>query len=260
MNPEEYREAQSKITQGVHDHVFSVLSRLRSRRITQRQFTKVVGLLLPSVRRGRADSLKQASVFYDAQREENNAAGHFDSSQVYDVTYQPTALAKALEPARSPLLGLREFEKEEVTARLNEAASWAGMHAEQAGRDGIVHMSNNDPGCLGWARIDPKPPTCEFCLMLISRGVVYSGKTSATQKTSGGSYHLDDTCVAIPVFTKRGYPGADQHEEANRIYVEAIKLLRTRGVKTTGRSEVIAAMRIVRGTTQDSTVVPKLDD
>ena len=56
-------------------------------------------------------------------------------------------------------------------------------------RMGIENCVSNDPSNPRWARV-PKGRTCEFCVMLASRGYVYLNKETASL---GGSFH-DGAC------------------------------------------------------------------
>lgn len=47
----------------------------------------------------------------------------------------------------------------------------------------------------GWARVPSGPKTCEWCLMLASRGGVYGSKELADMGTDGKKYHGDCDCT-----------------------------------------------------------------
>lgn len=48
-----------------------------------------------------------------------------------------------------------------------------------------------------WARVPTGPETCEFCVMLASRGFVYHSETTAKGKHG---YHTDCDCMPVPSF------------------------------------------------------------
>lgn len=62
---------------------------------------------------------------------------------------------------------------------------------------------------IGYARV-PQGNACAFCIMLASRGFVYTSEHTATRSRGGGKYHEHCTCEAVP-FTRAdeiaGYSG-----------------------------------------------------
>ena len=91
------------------------------------------------------------------------------------------------------------------------------LMTEVAGRlDGPVQRAVQAPGRrtlertahaagIGYARVPTGAETCAFCLMLASRGPVYS-KDSATRTKDGRRYHDDCSCVPVPVASEDDYP------------------------------------------------------
>ena len=57
----------------------------------------------------------------------------------------------------------------------------------------------------GWARV-PVNDTCNFCIMLASRGGVYRTERLALLGFSGKTYHGDCDCVPVLVRDERDYP------------------------------------------------------
>jgi hypothetical protein len=101
---------------------------------------------------------------------------------------------------------------EQVNARLGFATRasgplWAGdgatltaflgmmtnEYALQPGRDTVMQAAHKDKAA--YARI-PEPGACEFCLMLASRGFVYSKSTAGQSK----KFHGKCRCNAMPVW------------------------------------------------------------
>jgi hypothetical protein len=100
----------------------------------------------------------------------------------------------------------------------------------------------------GFARFDPRPPTCAFCTMMISRGPVYhTGKGGSSAGWPFGTERLerlildDDpnqinelmnkwhpkcTCIVVPVYKYSDYPTEAQELEALKIYERAVKNVR----------------------------------
>jgi hypothetical protein len=95
----------------------------------------------------------------------------------------------------------------------------AGEHwALDAERGTLIDYAMRDKRFEGWARIDPEPPTCPFCTVLISIGPKRSDPTKA-------HFHAGDTCEVVLV--KKGqtdYEGADQVKAAESKYKQAVRL------------------------------------
>lgn len=95
----------------------------------------------------------------------------------------------------------------------------SGEHwALDAERGTLIDYAMRDKRFEGWARIDPTPPTCPFCTVLISIGPKRTDPTKA-------HFHKGDTCevVLVPKGTK-DYEGADQVKAAEEKYKQAVKL------------------------------------
>ena len=78
---------------------------------------------------------------------------------------------------------------------------------------------------IGYARV-PRGDACAFCLMMASRGFVYTSKYTAENKKGGGKYHEHCTCEAVPFHeagTIKGYGRKlsqyqDMYYEAEHVY------------------------------------------
>lgn len=95
----------------------------------------------------------------------------------------------------------------------------AGEHwALDAERGTLIDYAMRDKRFDGWARVDPEPPTCPFCTVLISIGPMSSDPQKA-------HFHAGDTCevVLVPKGSK-DYEGADQVNAAKAKYEQAVKL------------------------------------
>lgn len=69
----------------------------------------------------------------------------------------------------------------------------ANEYALQPGRDTVMQAAHKDNAA--WARV-PEPGACKFCLMLASRGFVYSKSTVGDSK----KFHGKCRCNAMPVW------------------------------------------------------------
>jgi hypothetical protein len=66
-----------------------------------------------------------------------------------------------------------------------------GQYVQDAARETVVRNTNADPRARGWQRV-AFGETCDFCLMLVGRGGVYT-RDSARFKS-----HVDCDCGAVP--------------------------------------------------------------
>ncbi|MDD6461046.1 MAG: hypothetical protein PUF51_00985 [Bifidobacteriaceae bacterium] len=82
---------------------------------------------------------------------------------------------------------------------------------KQGGRDAIRYNVRRDPRKPRYARV-PQGPTCEFCIMLASRGFVYD---SADTAGAMGQYHADCNCATIPSWG--AHPHVDGYDP-DRLY------------------------------------------
>ena len=86
----------------------------------------------------------------------------------------------------------------------------------QAGRDTISGAAFRDPVRTGYARV-PVGVTCRWCIMLASRGAIYSDAAAAGD---GNRYHGDCDCVPTPIRSRRDYPEGYDRREYERLYAE----------------------------------------
>ena len=73
-------------------------------------------------------------------------------------------------------------------------------------RKTIELNSRKDPAKPRFARVPQGPTTCKWCLMLASRGAVYTDKKSAGDMGhQHNDYHDHCNCEALPVFGQKDY-------------------------------------------------------
>lgn len=109
-----------------------------------------------------------------------------------------------------------------------------------SGRELTESAIHHDELALGFARI-PSANACAFCLLLASRGAVYSKSTVLTttgrskKRGAGKSFHEGCNCSMFPVFS-RDQELPDRIAQANDLYVKASK-------EASGTKEILAEMR-----------------
>ena len=81
-----------------------------------------------------------------------------------------------------------------------------------------------------WARVLTGAENCGFCVMLASRGPVYSsaaeagrGQASDSDYAAGiNTYHTNCDCLVVPIYDYANWPGRDQWLAAERVYKHVI--------------------------------------
>ena len=88
----------------------------------------------------------------------------------------------------------------------------------EASRETVSHSA--EAAGTGWVRV-PRPGTCAFCLMLASRGAVYSSRKDASVVTSkkarrrlGEKFHDNCSCMVVEVLPGQDPPRINQALEA----------------------------------------------
>lgn len=66
------------------------------------------------------------------------------------------------------------------------------------------------------ARVPSGTDTCRFCVMLASRGAVYTSEAAAGD---GNTYHNDCDCVPTPIRSQDDYPEGHDLEALTRLYM-----------------------------------------
>lgn len=95
----------------------------------------------------------------------------------------------------------------------------------------------------GWARVPAGSETCAFCLMLASRGGVYSSKEISKFGLKGKKYHGDCDCVPALVRGPQDYPKGYDPDAMYDAY-----LLARDKAETTSTPDILSALRAQRGT------------
>lgn len=88
---------------------------------------------------------------------------------------------------------------------------------------------------VGWARVlNPlKPGHCGLCVVCAARGPVYSSRKTALTRdgTLTRRYHDRCTCIVVPVFSSRAWPGRDQWLELKDVYEREVTAKKLTGAQ-----------------------------
>lgn len=162
--------------------------------------------------------------------------------------YTPDAVVQILERVTEPVEKLTEAEAPTVTIidrrtglpivennadpnspRViynigNYAGSAVARHAHQAGRDAVQRTASNAGHEVGWARVTTSLKPCAFCLMLASRGPVYSSdKVALFKGTSMDAYHDGCRCRAELVYRGKPWSGETDYKRLTQMWAEVTK-------------------------------------
>jgi hypothetical protein len=215
--------------------VLQILTPLRGQAISQESVALMARVLYPNVvsARGMVEAL--ADEFFASQNDGERINAPIRD---YPVEALISGLTESLKPqaSREPVLDNKNLSKVVGTVH---------KHAEDAGRRKTIALVREKK--IRWARIDPDPPTCYFCITLISRGPVY-----ATAKSAGenNTWHNNCSCKVVPVFNTNDWVGKNQFLAANRLYIKATK-------KYSSETNLLNSVRRYINDEENSIVVPQ---
>lgn len=132
-----------------------------------------------------------ASEFYDAARE--HAIGSAMGATA-EAGYSPRATEGAVRAFVQALVDGRPDAPERVARKCAQRIDW---EAKRAAANSIKANARRDRAKPRYARVPSGSETCEFCLMLASRGPVYHSADSAGE---GNHFHANCDCRIVPVW------------------------------------------------------------
>lgn len=149
--------------------------------------------------------------WYDMQRDVPPSARSFQAAIA-----DPRPTDQSIASARWALGPLFQSEPDpmQTLANLNGVTQRLVL---QPGRDTVWDSAARDPVRTLVARVPTGPKTCRFCVMIASRGAVY---TSARAAGEGNSYHGDCDCVPTTIRRPDDYPEGHDVALYERLYAE----------------------------------------
>lgn len=149
-----------------------------------------------------AISAQYAAALYDVLRDAQ-VGGTIGAVAAYEVDE-----AKVARAAGASVKAGRE---KGLAAALDIAYSRAGYEISAASGQTMYANGVRDGRRVRFARMASGAETCQFCLMLASRGFVYTSEEAAGYQ---GHYHANCDCVVVPQFAKDArYEGYDPDAE-----------------------------------------------
>lgn len=244
MTPEQYAATQAAITAGIAAYVQRIARLFTGPALAVGEWLALLKMIFPEVERRYAEAAALGRDFYDSQR----ALHHPDlpRNERFHGELKWEWFVKNMEPARKVM-----SQADSPPAAPKRLALTVVREVEMAGRRQIIGAVRDDPApetVQGWARVATGRETCAWCLMLVSRGPVYTG-------TDEAGIHLDDTtvidlwneagqdlekfrdevgehmeewhtgcdCLVVPVFDVQNWPGKVAQERAEQLWIEASK-------------------------------------
>ncbi len=91
---------------------------------------------------------------------------------------------------------------------------------------------------IGWARVLTGRTSCGFCVMLASRGPVYTSAHHAGKSAPGGrdKFHNNCDCVVVPVYKSTDWAGRREYEQLREFYRATIKDVKAHPDKYLGKN------------------------
>lgn len=91
---------------------------------------------------------------------------------------------------------------------------------------------------VGWARVLTGRTSCGFCVMLASRGPVYSSAHHAGKGGAGGrdKFHNNCDCMVVPVYKSTDWAGRREFEELRDFYHATIDDVKAHPEKYSGKN------------------------
>lgn len=215
--------------------------------VSEDNWKRMVRGIYPAVKQYRDEVTELSREFFDAQRADQ-LPGEPRHDFFKDDHYPIEWFEEALHPAYEDFKRTGNYE-----GAITNVAGRITKVIEDGARRTLINGVNTDTSARlrGWARYDPAPPTCEFCLMMISRGPVYEVDTAGfrgdetlaknlwlrIERNQGEDaqlaeeymhslmkrWHPHCTCIVVPVYKRSGYPSERQEKAAFDIYERARK-------------------------------------
>lgn len=230
-SPDQIYRAQQSLTRRLVAAIAPVLAPLLGVRKSAKLNRAIARAVYPYVQSGRKTSRDLARLVYvQAKANWNSDASPIEEPRIRDYPIE------ALEKAVSDAMAVNPTDRIE-DADLERVAAAADSHVRNAYRNQSLAYVHNDNDIVGWARVDPYPPTCELCRLLISRGPVYKTARSAGERNK---YHTGCTCVPQLVFKGQedSWPGREIYLAERERYEKATRGLSGKDARRAWRKAV----------------------
>lgn len=130
-----------------------------------------------------------AAAFYDGLREMSGAKAEYTAEAVSNRN--PDATAGAVRAFMETQVEGKPFSELE-----NLLLQRADYEVKRAANECVAHNARKDPARPKWARVPSGVDTCQFCIMLASRGFAYQSEETASHA------HANCDCRIVPSWDK----------------------------------------------------------
>src|SRR5690606_27044808 len=176
----------------------------------------------PAVEQARRESAELGRAVYDTQRAQ--AHPNRPRHNTYLPEYRFEWFVEDMEEARDAMM-----DEDSRESAADVVALRAARAVEGGWRRSLLQAVEDDPVRPGWARVATGRETCGFCLMLVSRGPVYTSAraagfggsdreaiSAARQAAAGNTafmdahmreWHTGCDCRVVPVFDENNWTG-----------------------------------------------------
>lgn len=261
MTPDQYAQRLAEIATAVVQYVLKIAKVFARYELDKTQWIGVLNIVYPEIENRRYEAADIARSFYDAQRKDHHP--NLDRNDQFLVNYSFERFVENMEPARK-----RISQMDSRDNAIAHMALQAAREVENAGRRQIIRAVESEPQTKviqGWARVATGRETCAWCLMLISRGPVYSAAERAgldlddelaARMVAAGldvseymeEWHTGCDCKVVPVFNVENWVGKKESDLALELWEEATReadeLIESGESRTSHRNtEAINALR-----------------
>lgn len=191
-----YSKSLNKISEEARSALSKALNRLDYDASIEDIRNAVISVMQPMCGASADTSARLASEFYNGLR------------SMFGVQSEYTAEAVSLREPDATSGAVRAFVEDLVENKplgdfIGKCADRIDYETRRAANECVAYNAKNDPKKPRWARIPTGAETCQFCIMLASRGFVYHSEETASHA------HAHCDCRVVPSWDKAGAEGYD---------------------------------------------------
>lgn len=237
MTLEEYAAAQAALSAEFVSQALQLATQFQLPTMGDFDWLFFLRMLFPIVQVFRRQSSELGREIYDSEREK-----FFPNAPRLDMflgEYQLDWFIQDMEPAKEDFLETGASDN-----ALSQVVLRAVKNVDNGARTQISRSVDVDPLDVRWARVATGKETCEFCLMMVSRGPVYrSARQAGLQlddyeareimsmglnnlegvKALMNRWHPGCDCIAVPVIDRSDWLGRDQYLKAQDLWIRISK-------------------------------------
>ena len=239
MTLEEYAAAQAALSAEFVSQALQLATQFQLPTLNDFDWLFFLRMLFPLVQSFRRRSSEIGREIYDSERQK-----YYPNAERLDMflgEYQQDWFIKDMEPAKEEFLKTGASDN-----ALSEVVLRAVKNVDNGARTQISRSVDVDPLSVRWARVATGKETCEFCLMMVSRGPVYRSARQAGLdlddfeareimamglnnldgvKALMNRWHPGCDCIAVPVIDRKNWLGKKQFEKAQDLWKKMSKLV-----------------------------------